>query len=122
MIEIGEDSECLRVFGRTVRCFYDRNLLLESSSCSLASFDLVEEKKVDEDQTKSGAEVLAALDRISAICSLVASIDTVRNEDQVTLITTLRKEHQLAAEIQHDLLEQCGLLDVERFTIELPKK
>ncbi|KAL7543237.1 hypothetical protein ACHAXR_012521 [Thalassiosira sp. AJA248-18] len=96
-----------------------------------------EEKKSDENsiganndmkkREADGRMVLETLDRINAIRSLVVSTKQQHqlrqqndiNEALQTSIVNLRQEHTLVVERHHDILLECGLLDIDRF-IEPP--
>ena len=124
------DEECLHRFGRHCRAFYDSSLILHPSSSSLSSFQ--EEKKADEKPTDAndinvkkkvanGKIVLETLDRISAIFSIVVGTrqlpqqQNLNNSALQESIASLRQEHTLIVERHHDVLMECGLLDVDRF-------
>lgn len=123
------NEECLRCFGRHCRSFYDSSLILYPSSSSLSS--MKEEKKSEEYpdgyDTKSkgvdGKVVVEALDRIGAIRSIVMSMHHQQESQKQSVvealeksIENLRQEHASVADGHHDLLSECGLLDITLFT------
>mmetsp|Transcript_7971 Transcript_7971/g.17978 ORF Transcript_7971/g.17978 Transcript_7971/m.17978 type:complete len:414 (+) Transcript_7971:182-1423(+) len=121
---MANEVECLHKFGQHCRSFYDSSLILRPSSSSLSSIQ--EEKKSDEnpigvnDKKKKAADgkvVLETLDRLSAIHAAAVSTRQQQNINNAlqNSIASLRQEHTLVVERHHDVLEECGLLDIDRF-------
>jgi len=117
------EAVCLRRFGQHCRSFYDSSLILCPSNSSLSSFE--EEKKTDEEsvvndvkrKAADGKVILETLDRLSAIQHAAANQTQQQNICNVlnTSIASLRQEHTLVVEHHHDILEGCGMLDIDRF-------
>jgi len=125
---MASEDHTLRRFSRHCRVFYDSSLILHPSDSSLSS--LQEEKKADENpldvnhmkkRAADGKIVLESLDRIIAIRSIAVTIEQQQQQQQKIIgglqnsIDTLRQEHTLIIERHHDVLSECGLLDIDRF-------
>lgn len=118
---MANEVECLHRFGQHCRSFYYSSLILHPSSSSLSSIQ--EEKKSDENSVRvndkkrkaaDGKVVLETLDRLSAIHHAVTVEQNINNALQNS-IASLRQEHTLVVERHRDILEECGLLDIDRF-------
>lgn len=124
---MANEMECLHRFGQHCRSFYYSSLLLHPSSSSLSSIQ--EEKKADENSVRvndkkreaaDGKVVLETLDRLSAIHSVAVVRQQQPQQQNISnalqnSIASLRQEHTLVVERHHDILEECGLLDIDRF-------
>jgi hypothetical protein len=126
-------SSYLRKFGLHCQSFYNSSLILSSFESSLDSVN--EEKKVEDGavtannnlSTKNvdrGRVVVETFDRISAIRATVSNdITPSKSLEQQqkyraiaeSSIAKLRQEHVLCTEQHHDLLQECGLLNIDTF-------
>jgi hypothetical protein len=102
------DNEALQNFGRHCQSFYNSSLVITNSSSSLDQDKNVGYAKSNEHKVAQGKVVMETLDRIVAMRA--ASVEGSRES-----LEELRREHALVAEIDLDLLQDCGLLNVDRF-------
>jgi hypothetical protein len=102
------DNEALQNFCRHCQSFYNSSLVITNSSSSLDQDKNVGYAKSNEHKVAQGKVVMETLDRIVAMRA--ASVEGSRES-----LEELRREHALVAEIDLDLLQDCGLLNVDRF-------
>eukprot|EP00573_Skeletonema_grethae_P003814 CAMPEP_0201698470 /NCGR_PEP_ID=MMETSP0578-20130828/19447_1 /ASSEMBLY_ACC=CAM_ASM_000663 /TAXON_ID=267565 /ORGANISM="Skeletonema grethea, Strain CCMP 1804" /LENGTH=388 /DNA_ID=CAMNT_0048185019 /DNA_START=229 /DNA_END=1392 /DNA_ORIENTATION=+ len=113
-IFMGPDDECIRNFSRHCHSFYLSSLSPASSNQS----SLHEETAIANStgdclvqMTSDGKVVLEAFDRICAIGAIGAN-----NNNHNTVQEVLQNEHDLCAKSHSDLLNECGLLEIDHFT------
>ena len=109
--------EAIQQFSRHCHSFYNSSLIITNSSTSLdknVGYAMSNDYKVSH-----GKIVMEALDRIGIIRSVAESCwapnpSEVKNTARESL-AKLRQEHLLASECHRDLLDDCGLFNVDKF-------
>ena len=118
-----EDNECISKFGHYCLLFYSSSLILNSSTSSLNN----EEKKADDDaynintsndkkknDQAVGKILIETLDRINTIHSMQQQQQ--QHSDAITSsIANLKQEHTIISKQYHEILLECGLLDINQF-------
>ena len=110
-----EDNECISKFGHYCLLFYSSSLILNSSTSSLNN----EEKKANTSNDKKkdqavGKILIEALDRINTIHSMLQQQQ--QHSDAITSsIANLKQEHTIISKQYHEILLECGLLDINQF-------
>ncbi|KAL3785247.1 hypothetical protein HJC23_002702 [Cyclotella cryptica] len=112
-------------FGLRCQAFYNSSLLITNSSSFLDQDKNVgyamsdDAAHVNERKVFHGKIVVEALDRIGAMRAIlqhyhVSGSAEIWDTAQKSM-AKLRQEHDMAAECYRDLLNECGLLDIDRF-------
>ena len=111
-----EEDECISNFGHYCLMFYSSSLILNSSTSSLNN----EEKKANTSNDKKkkdqavGKILIETLDRINAIHSMQQQQQ--QHSDAITSsIANLKQEHTIISKQYHEILLECGLLDINQF-------
>jgi len=116
-----EDDECISKFGHYCLMFYSSSLILNSSTSSIIN----REKKADDDTYNNtsndkkknqavGKILIETLDRINAIHSMKHQ-HSDNNDAIVSSIANLKQEHTIISKQYHEILLECGLLDINQF-------
>jgi hypothetical protein len=116
----------IKMFSQYCQSFYNSSLIITNSSASLDQDKIMGYAMSNDYKVSQGKIVMEVLDRIGAMRAAAQSCcesnsAEVRSCGQKTL-DKLRNEHELTAECHRDLLEECGLLYVDRFLGQHPSE
>lgn len=121
-LTIGRDfrhNNELRRFSRHCQSFYNSSLVITGSSPTSLDKNYGNAMSNNDREVSQGKIVMEALDRIGALRAAVEGCRTYHPAEFVKeaqeSLKRLRTEHELIVERHGDVLDECGLRDINRF-------